>query len=89
MNTKALLRSGFANYVLINKTPKAIKELVMRVVNDPKVTLFPKKPNNIEIEPINGMSDKVTLSFDDEEVASVWSWRKSEDGSRFVLSSIE
>jgi len=89
MNTKILLKSGFANCVFVNKTPKAIKELVMRVVKDPKVTLFPKKPTNIEIEPINDMSDKITLSFDDEEVTSVWSWRKSEDGSRFVLSSIE
>jgi hypothetical protein len=89
MNTISLLRSGFANCVFVNKTPKAIKELVMRVINDPKVTLFPKKPNNIEIEPINDMTDKVTLSFDDEEVTSVWTWRKSEDGSRFVISSIE
>ena len=89
MNTISLFRSGFANCVFVNKTPKAIKELVMRVVKDPKVTLFPKKPNNIEIEPINDMSDKVILSFDDEEVTSVWTWRKSEDGSRFVLSNIE
>lgn len=89
MNTILIFRFGFANCVFISKTPKVIKELVMRVVNDPKVTIFPKKPNNIEIEPINDMSDKVTLSFDDEEVTSVWSWRKSEDGSRFVISSIE
>ena len=89
MNTISLLRSGFANCVFVNKTPKAIKELVMRVANDPKVTLFPKKPNNIEIEPINDMSDKVILSFDDEEVTSVWSWRKSEDGKRLVVSNIE
>ena len=89
MNTISIFRFGFANGVFINKTPKVIKELVMRVANDPKVTIFPKKPNNIEIEPINDMSDKVTLSFDDEEVTSVWSWRKSEDGSRFVISSIE
>ena len=89
MNTILIFRFGFANCVFINKAPKVIKELVMRVVNDPKVTIFPKKPNSIEIEPINDMSDKVTLSFDDEEVTSVWSWRKSEDGSRFVISSIE
>ena len=61
----------------------------MRVANDPKVTLFPKKPNNIEIEPINDMSDKVTLSFDDEEVTSVWTWKKSVDGGNYVLSNIE
>ena len=89
MNTISILRSGFANCVFVNKTPKAIKELVMRVANDPKVTLFPKKPNNIEIEPINDMSDKVTLSFDDEEVTSVWTWRKSEDGKGYVLDKIE
>ena len=89
MNTILIFRFGFANCVFIKKTPKVIKELVMRVANDPKVTIFPKKPNSIEIEPINDMSDKVTLSFDDEEVTSVWSWRKSEDGSRFVISSIE
>ena len=89
MNTKALLRSSFSHCVFVNKAPRTIEGLVMRVVNDPKVTLFPKKPNNIEIEPINDMSDKVILSFDDEEVTSVWSWRKSEDGSRFAISSIE
>ena len=86
---KALLKSGFANCVFVNKTPSTIEGIVMRVINDPKVALFPKKPTNIKIERINDMSDKVTLSFDDEEVASVWTWRKSEDGNRFVLSNIE
>ena len=86
---KALLKSGFANCVFVNKTPSTIEGIVMRVVNDPKVALFPKKPTNIKIERINDMSDKVTLSFEDEEVASVWTWRKSEDGNRFVLSNIE
>lgn len=89
MNMKALLKSGFANCVFVNKTPSTIEGIVMRVVNDPKVALFPKKPTNIKIERINDMSDKVTLSFEDEEVASVWTWRKSEDGNRFVLSNIE
>ena len=86
---KALLKSGFANCVFVNKTPSTIEGIVMRVVNDPKVALFPKKPTNIKIERINDMSDKVTLSFEDEEVESVWTWRKSEDGNRFVLSNIE
>ena len=86
---KALLKSGFANCVFVNRTPKTIEGIVMRVINDPKVALFPKKPTNIKIERINDMSDKVTLSFDDEEVASVWTWRKSEDGKRLVVSSIE
>ena len=89
MNTKALLKSGFANCVFVNRTSKTIEGIVMRVVNSPKVALFPKKPNDIKMERISDMSDKVTLSFDDEEVISVWSWRKSENGSRFVLSSIE
>jgi hypothetical protein len=61
----------------------------MRVVNDPNVAIFPKKLNSIEVEPINDTSDKVILTFDDEAVTSVWTWRKSEDGSRFVISSIE
>ena len=61
----------------------------MRVVNDPKVALFPKKPNAIKVEPINDMSDKVTLSFDDEEVISVWTWKKSTDGKSYALSNIE
>jgi hypothetical protein len=86
---KELLKSGFANCVFVNKTPSTIEGIVMRVVNDPKVALFPKKPTNIKIERINDMSDKVTLSFEDEEVTSVWTWRKSEDGNRFVLSNIE
>lgn len=89
MNTKALLRSGFAHCVFVNKTSKTIEGIVMRVVNDPKVALFPKKPNTIKVEPINGMSDKVTLSFDDEEVTSVWTWKKSVDGKSYVLSNIE
>ena len=89
MNMKELLKSGFANCVFVNKTPSTIEGIVMRVVNDPKVALFPKKPTNIKIERINDMSDKVTLSFEDEEVTSVWTWRKSEDGNRFVLSNIE
>ena len=89
MNTKALLRFGFINTSFVNNAPSTIKQIIMRVINDPKVTIFPKKPNNVEIEPINDMSDKVILSFDDEEVTSVWSWRKSEDGSRFAISSIE
>jgi hypothetical protein len=61
----------------------------MRVINDPKVALFPKKPNDIKVEPINDVSDKVTLSFDDEEVISVWTWKKSVDGGNYVLSNIE
>jgi len=89
MNTIALIRYGFANCVFVNKTPKTIEGIVMRVVNDPKVALFPKKPNTIKIEPINDMSDKVVLSFDDEEVISVWTWRKSEDGKGYVLYKIE
>ena len=89
MNTIALIRSGFANCVFVNKTPKTIEGIVTRVVNDPKVALFPKKPNTIKIEPINDMSDKVVLSFDDEEVTSVWTWRKSEDGKGYVLDKIE
>jgi hypothetical protein len=89
MNTIALIRYGFANCVFVNKTPKTIEGIVMRVVNDPKVALFPKKPNTIKIEPINDMSDKVVLSFDDEEVTSVWTWRKSEDGKGYVLDKIE
>ena len=89
MNTKALLRFGFAHCVFVNKAPRTIEGLVMRVVNDPKVALFPKKPNTIKIEPINDMSDKVVLSFDDEEVISVWTWRKSEDGKGYVLDKIE
>lgn len=89
MNTKALLKSGFANCAFVNKTPSTIEGIVMRVINDPKVALFPKKPTNIKIERINDMSDKVTLSFEDEEVASVWTWRKSEDGKCYVLAKIE
>ena len=89
MNTIALIKFGFANCVFVNKTPKTIEGIVMRVVNDPKVTLFPKKPTNIKIERINDMSDKVVLSFDDEEVISVWTWRKSEDGKGYVLDKIE
>ena len=89
MNTIALIKFGFANCVFVNKTPKTIEGIVMRVVNDPKVALFPKKPNTIKIEPINDMSDKVVLSFDDEEVISVWTWRKSEDGKGYVLDKIE
>ena len=38
---------------------------------------------------IYDMSDKVVLSFDDEEVTSVWTWRKSEDGKGYVLDKIE
>jgi hypothetical protein len=53
------------------------------------VALFPKKPNDIKVEPINDMSDKVTLSFDDEEVISVWTWKKSVDGKSYTLSNIE
>jgi hypothetical protein len=89
MNTKALLRSGFAHCVFVNKAPKTIEGIVMRVVNDPKVALFPKKPNDIKVEPINDMSDKVTLSFDDEEVISVWTWKKSVDGKSYALLNIE
>ena len=89
MNTKALLKSGFANCVFVNKTPSTIGGIVMRVINDPKVALFPKKPTNIKIERINDMSDKVTLSFDDEEVTSVWKWLNSESGKGYVLANIE
>ena len=89
MNTKVLLKSGFAHCVFVNKAPRTIEGLVMRVVNDPKVVLFPKKPNTIKVEPINDMSDKVTLSFDDEEVSSVWTWRNSESGKGYVLVNIE
>jgi len=89
MNTKMLLNSGFAHCVFVNKVPKTIEGLVMRVINDPKVALFPKKPNTINVEPINDMSDKITLSFDDEEVTSVWTWKKSVDGKSYVLSNIE
>ena len=89
MNTKALLKSGFANCAFVNRTPKTNEGIVMRVVNDPKVTLFPKKPNDIKIERISDMSDKITLSFDDEEVVSVWTWRNSENGKGYVLANIE
>ena len=89
MNTKVLLKSGFANCVFVNKTPSTIEGIVMRVINDPKVALFPKKPTNIKIERINDISDKVTLSFEDEEVASVWTWRNSENGKGYVLANIE
>ena len=89
MKTIELLRSGFANCVFVNKTPSTIEGIVMRVVNDPKVALFPKKPSNIKIEPINDTSDKVTLSFDDEEVVSVWTWRNSDSGRGYVLNKIE
>lgn len=89
MNTKALLRSGFAHCVFVNKAPKTIEGIVMRVINDPKVALFPKKPNTIKVEPINDISDKVILSFDDEVVTSVWTWKKSVDGKSYALSSIE
>ena len=58
MNTKALLKSGFANCVFVNKTPSTIEGIVMRVINDPKVALFPKKPTNIKIEQLNEMKDK-------------------------------
>ena len=89
MNTIALIRYGFANCVFVNKTPSTIEGIVMRVINDPKVALFPKKLTNIKIERISDMSDKVTLSFDDEEVVSVWTWRNSESGKGYVLANIE
>ena len=89
MNAITLLRAGFLNCAFINNIPKAIKEVIMRVINDPNVILFPKELNNIEVEPINDMTNKVTLSFVGEEVTSIWTWRKSVDGVRFVISSIE
>jgi len=89
MNAITLLRSGFLNASFVSHTPNAIKQVVMRVVNRPKVAIFPKKLNNIEVEPINDTSDKVILTFDDEVATSVWTWRKSEDEKRLVVSSIE
>jgi hypothetical protein len=89
MKTIELLRSGFANCVFVNKTPSTIEGIVMRVINDPKVALFPKKPTNIKIERISDISDKVTLSFEDEEVVSVWTWRNSDSGRGYVLNKIE
>ena len=89
MNTIALIRYGFANCVFVNKTPSTIEGIVMRVINDPKVALFPKKLTNIKIERISDMSDKATLSFEDEEVVSVWTWRNSESGKGYVLANIE
>jgi hypothetical protein len=89
MNAIDLLRFGFINTSFVNHTPNAIKQIIMRVVNGPKVTLFPKRLNNIEVESINDISDKVSLTFDDEVVTSVWTWRKSEVGKRLVLSKIE
>jgi hypothetical protein len=75
--------------VFVNKAPRTIEGIIMRVINDPKVALFPKKPNDIKVEPINDVSDKVTLSFDDEEVISVWTWKKSVDGKSYALLNIE
>lgn len=89
MNTIELLKSGFSNCVFVNRNPKTIEGIVMRVANDPKVALFPKKPNNVKVEKISDISDKVVLSFDDEQVASVWTWRRSEDGKCHALNKIE
>jgi hypothetical protein len=89
MDTIELLKSGFANTVFVNKSHSTIRGVILRVINNPKVVLFPNKPNGIKIEPINETSDKVTLSFDNEEVTSIWTWRKSEDGKSYVLSKIE
>jgi len=89
MNAIDLLNSVFGNGAFVNKNPKTIEGIVMRVLTNPKVTLFPKRLKNIKVEPINDLSDKVTLSFSDEDVTSVWSWRKSADGKSYVLNKVE
>ena len=89
MNAIEFLKKIFGNSVFVNKNPNTIEGIVLRVINSPKVALFPKKLNNIKVEPINGMSDKVTLSFDDEEVTSVWAWRNASNGKGYVLANIE
>lgn len=89
MSAIELLKSGFGNGVFVNKNPKTIEGIVMRILTNPKVTLFPKRLKNIKVEPINDLSDKVTLSFSDEDVTSVWSWRKSADGKSYVLNNVE
>lgn len=89
MNTISILRSGFGYMMIAEKSRESIEGIIMRVINDPNVALFPTIPTGVKVEPINDMSDKIILLFDDEEVTSIWTWHKSVDGKSYVLGKIE
>ena len=80
---------GFTNCVFLNRNPKTIESIITEKINNPEVEFLSKKPNSIKVETIDAFHDKLSLSYDEEDIEGTITWRQSQNGKHYVFNRFE
>jgi len=80
---------GFGNCIFLSRKSKTIERIITEKINNPEIEFLSKKPNSIKIETIDALHDKLTLSYNEEDIEGTITWRHSQNGKHYVFDRFE
>ena len=84
-NIKELVNVTFANSRFIGRDPKTMLAILNIKVKDSNNMHIMPKVQDVQVETIDDLHDKLSLLWDDYKVEGIVSWKQSDNNKNFVF----
>ena len=85
-NIVSSINVGFGNCVFLSRDEKSVESIISSKIYDSKIGVLSVKPKSVAVEHIDDLHDKLSLSYDNQNVEGTITWRNSQNGKHFVFS---